>query len=167
MVINFLMRELSHRARIGVSQVIPSSRFLKGTVGFDSTESNLRAFVVSLETPMSGQEGTNPFSEQENSGVSLKEPRLPLEICLLIVNSARNNKKTVKTLSLVCKSWIGITREILFVTPGAKTDAYENHMRRSLPLVAGSCSVRLCCRAMSNRSQFWTTRTAPSFRTSK
>jgi hypothetical protein len=44
----------------------------------------------------------------------LKGPRLPLEIFLLIVGSARDDKKALKTFSLVSKSWMHIAREVLF-----------------------------------------------------
>jgi hypothetical protein len=46
--------------------------------------------------------------------LQLKGPRFPLEIFFLIVNSARYDDEALKTFSLVCKSWMPITREILF-----------------------------------------------------
>ncbi|KAF8217523.1 hypothetical protein K438DRAFT_2036962 [Mycena galopus ATCC 62051] len=44
----------------------------------------------------------------------LKGPRFPLEIPLLIVNAVRDDKKALKTFSLVCKSWMRIARQVLF-----------------------------------------------------
>jgi hypothetical protein len=46
--------------------------------------------------------------------LQLKGPQLPLKIFFLIVGSARDDKKALKTFSLVSKSWMHITREILF-----------------------------------------------------
>ncbi|KAJ7497753.1 hypothetical protein FB451DRAFT_1212635 [Mycena latifolia] len=74
---------------------------------------------MNLEARMVAQEERIAALEQENSGLwqeihRLKGPRLPLEICFLIVNSARDDRKALKTFSLVCKSWMPITRKILF-----------------------------------------------------
>ncbi|KAJ7817300.1 hypothetical protein B0H14DRAFT_3474771 [Mycena olivaceomarginata] len=80
---------------------------------------DLHALVVKLEARMGLQERKIAVLEQENLELwqeihRLKGPRLPLEIFFLIVGSARDDKKALKTFSLVSKSWMHITREILF-----------------------------------------------------
>ncbi|KAF8217522.1 hypothetical protein K438DRAFT_1746824 [Mycena galopus ATCC 62051] len=44
----------------------------------------------------------------------LKGPRFPAEIFLLVVESARHDKKALSNFSFVCKSWMRVTRHILF-----------------------------------------------------
>ncbi|KAJ7497751.1 hypothetical protein FB451DRAFT_242633 [Mycena latifolia] len=129
--------------RMGMSQTIPNHRARGGTAQGGTTQSakaltlsDLHALIVKLEARMAAQEKKIAALEHENSdlwqeihrvsrnGLStfpvftaypqLKGPRLPLEICFLIVNSARDDKKALKTFSLVCKSWMLITRKILF-----------------------------------------------------
>ncbi|KAJ7306192.1 hypothetical protein DFH08DRAFT_1088978 [Mycena albidolilacea] len=97
------------------------------------TLGDLHALVVRLEIRMAAQENKIAVQEnkiavleqenselwQENSELwqeihRLKGPRLPLEIFSLIINSARDDKKTLKAFSLVCRSWMCITREIVF-----------------------------------------------------
>ncbi|KAJ7807801.1 hypothetical protein B0H14DRAFT_3152284 [Mycena olivaceomarginata] len=80
---------------------------------------DLHVLVVKLEARMGVQEKKIAVLEQENSELwqeihRLKGPRLPLEIFLLIVGSARDDKKALKTFSLVSKSWMHIAREVLF-----------------------------------------------------
>ncbi|KAF7342930.1 hypothetical protein MVEN_01722700 [Mycena venus] len=123
----------NHRARGGTPQGrgAPSASAL--------TLSGLHALVANLESRMLAQEKKIALLEQENSGLEarmvaqekkiavleensdlwqeihrLKGPRFPPEIFLLIINSARGDEEALKTFSLVCKSWMSITREILF-----------------------------------------------------
>ncbi|KAJ7699753.1 hypothetical protein B0H14DRAFT_774389 [Mycena olivaceomarginata] len=120
------------------SQTPPSNRGRRGAAhGVQSagtpTLGDLHALVVGLEIRMAVQENKIAVQEnniaaleqensklwQENSELwqeihRLKGPRLPLEIFSLIVNSARDDKKALETFSLVCRSWMCITREIVF-----------------------------------------------------
>ncbi|KAJ7740870.1 hypothetical protein B0H14DRAFT_2989758 [Mycena olivaceomarginata] len=90
------------------------------------TLSDLHALVLNLNASMLEQERKITALEeditvlrQENSDLwqeihRLKGPRFPLEIFFLIVNAARDDEKALKTFSLVCKSWMPITRKVLF-----------------------------------------------------
>ncbi|KAJ7822528.1 hypothetical protein B0H14DRAFT_2828337, partial [Mycena olivaceomarginata] len=75
--------------------------------------------IAVQETNIAALEQEKSKLWQENSELwqeihRLKGPRLPLEIFSLIVNSARDDKKALETFSLVCRSWMCITREIVF-----------------------------------------------------
>ncbi|KAJ7670743.1 hypothetical protein DFH06DRAFT_141290 [Mycena polygramma] len=101
---------LPSRAR----QKVPQARAAKAL-----TLSDLHALVLSLEARLVAQDEKITVLERENSELwkevhRLKEPRFPLEIFAVIVESARNDKKALTTFSLVCKSWMPITRNILF-----------------------------------------------------
>ncbi|KAJ7670737.1 hypothetical protein DFH06DRAFT_1369783 [Mycena polygramma] len=83
------------------------------------TLSDLHALVLSLEARLVAQDEKITVLERENSELwkevhRLKGPRFPREIFAMIVESARDDKKALTTFSLVCKSWMPITRNILF-----------------------------------------------------
>ncbi|KAJ7669622.1 hypothetical protein B0H14DRAFT_3072451, partial [Mycena olivaceomarginata] len=75
---------------------------------------------------MIAQDGKITVLQQRNSelwkeiirlrGKLTGQPRLPPELLLMIVECAHKDKKALKTFSLVCKSWMGVAREILFAT---------------------------------------------------
>ncbi|KAJ7812401.1 hypothetical protein B0H14DRAFT_2857132 [Mycena olivaceomarginata] len=114
--------------RPGVSQTILPSR-ARGVMTSSQgraaqsakalTLSDLHALVVKLEARLVVQEEKITVLQRENSELwqevhRLKGPRFPVEIFLFIVDSARDDKEALKTFSLVCKSWMPITRNILF-----------------------------------------------------
>ncbi|KAJ7817304.1 hypothetical protein B0H14DRAFT_1388985 [Mycena olivaceomarginata] len=81
---------------------------------------DLHVLVAKMEARMTAQEKRIVVLEQENSELwqevhRLKGPRLPLELFFLIVAEAREDKKALKTFSLVSKGWMHVAREILFV----------------------------------------------------
>ncbi|KAF8144978.1 hypothetical protein K438DRAFT_1872764 [Mycena galopus ATCC 62051] len=75
---------------------------------------------------MIAQDGKITVLQQQNSelwkeiiqlrGQLTGQPRLPPELLLAIVECAHEDKKALKTFSLVCKSWMGVSREILLAT---------------------------------------------------
>ncbi|KAF7344950.1 hypothetical protein MVEN_01657600 [Mycena venus] len=116
-------------SRIGISQTILPSRAREAREGTPQgrttqsakalTLSDLHALVMKLEARLVAQDEKITVLQRENSELwqevhRLKGPRLPLEIFLLIVKSARDDKKALKNFSLVCKSWMQVARNILF-----------------------------------------------------
>ncbi|KAJ7892440.1 hypothetical protein B0H13DRAFT_2665688, partial [Mycena leptocephala] len=112
--------------RFGIPHAAPSRRAREATVQGRAAQSarpltlsDLHTLVVNLEARMVVQEEKIAELQQDNSNLwqeihRLKGPRFPLEIFFSIVNSARDDKKALKTFSLVCRSWLPITRKILF-----------------------------------------------------
>ncbi|KAJ6463141.1 hypothetical protein C8R47DRAFT_84028 [Mycena vitilis] len=90
------------------------------------TLSDVYSLVVKLDARLAAQEKKLVAQDEkitvlqrENSELwqeihRLKGPRFPLEIFLSIVDFARDDRETLKTFSLVCKSWMPITRDVLF-----------------------------------------------------
>ncbi|KAF8144589.1 hypothetical protein K438DRAFT_578412 [Mycena galopus ATCC 62051] len=82
--------------------------------------------LVAQEEKMIAQDEKITVLQQQNSelwkeiirlrGQLTGQPRLPPELLLMIVESTHEDKKALKTFSLVCKSWMGVSREILFAT---------------------------------------------------
>ncbi|KAJ7068735.1 hypothetical protein C8F01DRAFT_1079103 [Mycena amicta] len=79
----------------------------------------MEARMVLQDDKIAGLQRENSDLWQENSDLwqeihRLKGPRLPVEIQLHIVESAQEDKKALENFSLVCKSWMHITRATLF-----------------------------------------------------
>ncbi|KAF8146337.1 hypothetical protein K438DRAFT_1869911, partial [Mycena galopus ATCC 62051] len=80
--------------------------------------SGLHTLVIDLASRMEAQESKSAKLWKEIiqlRGQLTGQPRLPPELLLIIVECAHEDKKALKTFYLVCKSWMGVSREILFV----------------------------------------------------
>ncbi|KAJ7635208.1 hypothetical protein FB45DRAFT_911051 [Roridomyces roridus] len=110
-----------HSTSIGTPQMKWATQVACSTAQSASalTPGDLRALVIKLEARLVAQDDEIGVLQRLNGELwqeirRLKGPRLPLEIFLLIVDAASEDKAALKTFSLVSHGWMYVARRHLF-----------------------------------------------------
>ncbi|KAJ7635186.1 hypothetical protein FB45DRAFT_910994 [Roridomyces roridus] len=110
-----------HSTSIGTPQMKWATQVACSTAQSASalTPGDLRALVIKLEARLVAQDDEIGVLQRLNGELwqeirRLKGPQLPLEIFLLIVDAASEDKTALKTFSLVSPGWLSVARRHLF-----------------------------------------------------